>query len=52
MMIVLTYYLIQRGETGGPRATSRPKPRVNTAQIFVNFLLVTTSAFLFFVPND
>jgi hypothetical protein len=43
----------QRGVTGGPQATSGPRQLVTRpAKLFVNFLLVTTSSFIFFDAKD
>jgi hypothetical protein len=44
-----SHMLDQRGTTGGPQATCCPRPlESRLAKLFVNFLLVTTSSFIFF----
>jgi hypothetical protein len=46
-------YLDQLGPTGGPQATSSPRPLViRPTKLFVNLLLVTVSSFIFFTLND
>jgi hypothetical protein len=43
----------QRVQTGGPRATSGPRPLVTRpAKLFVNLLLVNKSSFILFRPKD
>jgi hypothetical protein len=45
--------LYQRCPTGGPQATLGPRLLVNRqAKLFVNLLLVATSSFISFSPND
>jgi hypothetical protein len=40
-------------ETGGPRATSGPRPLASRLRkLFVNLLLITVSLFIFFAPKD
>jgi hypothetical protein len=49
ILVHLLYGLSHRGSTGGPRATSGPRPLIaRPAKLFVNLLLVTTSSFIFF----
>jgi hypothetical protein len=52
--VKLSYYCLhQRDPTGGPRATSGPRPLVTrTAKVFVDLLLVTKSPFISFTPED